>query len=126
VFPQVDLQQSQEIGFQNLSGYSQYLLAFITLVIVAPIAEEVLFRGYLYGKLRKHAPIWLGALITSALFAVAHGQWNVAVDTFALSLVMCSLREITGSIWAGTLLHMMKNGLAFYFLFINPSVLSTL
>lgn len=125
-FPQIDLQQSQEIGFQNLSGYSQYLLAFVTLVVVAPVAEEVLFRGYLYGKLRKHAPVWLGALITSGLFAVAHGQWNVAIDTFALSLVMCSLREITGSIWAGTLLHMMKNGLAFYLLFINPSLLGTL
>jgi len=126
VFPQIDLQQAQEIGFRNLAEYSQYLLAFITLVVVAPIAEEVLFRGYLYGKLRKHAPLWLAILITSGLFGLAHGQWNVAIDTFALSVIMCSLREVTGSIWAGVLLHMMKNGLAFYLLFINPSLLSTL
>jgi membrane protease YdiL (CAAX protease family) len=125
-FPQIDLQQAQDVGFKNLSGNSQYLLAFITLVVVAPLAEEVLFRGYLYGKLRKHGPIWLSALITSVLFGLAHGQWNVAIDTFALSLILCSLREVTGSIWAGTLLHMMKNGLAFYLLFINPSLLDTL
>ena len=126
VFPQIDLQQAQDIGFRNLADYSQYLLAFLTLVVVAPLAEEILFRGYLYGKLRKHAPLWLAILITSGLFGLAHGQWNVAIDTFALSVVMCSLREVTGSIWAGVLLHMLKNGLAFYLLFINPSLLSTL
>lgn len=126
IFPQIDVQQAQDVGFQNLANQTQYILAFTTLVVLAPFAEEVLFRGYLYGKLRKHAPIWLAMLITGALFAAAHGQWNVAIDTFALSLVMTSLREITGSIWAGVLLHMMKNGLAFYLLFINPSLLGTL
>jgi uncharacterized protein len=126
LFPQIDLQQAQDVGFENLSGYYQYLLAFVTLVIVAPLAEEALFRGYLYGKLRKSVPLWVSVLITSMLFGAAHGQWNVAVDTFALSVVLCSLREVTGSIWAGTLLHMLKNGLAFYLLFINPSLLTTI
>lgn len=126
LFPQVDLQQAQDVGFENLVGRYQYLLAFITLVVIAPLAEETLFRGYLFGKLRKSAPLWLAVLITSALFGLAHGQWNVAIDTFALSVILCSLREVTGSIWAGVLLHMMKNGLAFYILFINPSFLSIL
>ena len=125
-FPHIDLQQTQDVGFQNLATKSQYLLAFITLVILAPLAEEVLFRGYLYGKLRKHVPLWLAMLVTSALFGAVHGQWNVALDTFVLSIVMCSLREVTGSIWSGVLLHMIKNSVAFYFLFINPSALGTL
>lgn len=126
LFPQIDYEQAQDIGFKDLSGYWQYLLAFVTLVVIAPIAEEVLFRGYLYGKLRKHVSLWLAMLLTSVLFGAAHGQWNVAIDTFALSIVLCSLREVTGSIWAGTLLHMLKNGLAFYVLFINPSFLTTI
>jgi membrane protease YdiL (CAAX protease family) len=124
----------QEVGFDNLTNRFEYLLAFFTLVVVAPIAEEAIFRGYLYGKLRKLAPLWVGMLITSLLFAMLHTSWdggalkgiNVAVDVFVLSLVMCSLREVTGSIWAGVLLHMMKNGLAFYFLFINPQLLHTI
>ncbi|RYZ49901.1 MAG: CPBP family intramembrane metalloprotease, partial [Sphingobacteriales bacterium] len=61
-------------------------------------------------------------IVTSIVFGAIHGQWNVAVDVFALSLILCSLREITGSIWAGVLLHMLKNGIAFYFLFIGPVV----
>ena len=124
--PSYDIQQTQEVGFEALSFRYEYILAFITLVIIAPVAEEVLFRGYLYGKLRRAVPLWAAILATSALFAAVHGQWNVAVDTFILSVFMCGLREITGSIWAGILLHMIKNGVAYYFLFIDTSLIQSL
>jgi membrane protease YdiL (CAAX protease family) len=45
-------------------------------------------------------------------------QWAAAADTFSLGLVLGSLRLITGSIWAGVLLHALKNSVAYYFLFI--------
>jgi membrane protease YdiL (CAAX protease family) len=121
-----DVSQIQNIPFTNLSQKYEYLLAFSTLVVLAPLAEETLFRGYLYGKLRKFTSIWMSMLVTSVLFGVVHGQFNVAIDVFALSIIACSLREITGNIWAGVLLHMMKNGIAFYVLFINPSLLHTI
>lgn len=124
--PGFDVNQAQEIGFENISQRYEYILAFITLVIIAPVAEEVLMRGYLYGKLRKVIPVASAMLVTGLLFAVLHLQWNVGVDVFALSLVLTSLREVTGSIWAGILVHMMKNGLAFYLLFINTGFLHTI
>lgn len=132
----VDLTQAQQLPFsQNMLGASwQYALAFLTLVIIAPLAEELLFRGYLYGKLRKTAPIWVAVLITSITFGVAHLwagpgnalQWAVMIDTFVLSIMLCFLREYTGAIWASFLVHAIKNGLAFYLLFINPQVLDQL
>ena len=124
LIPGFDPNQVQETGFTNLAYRYELVLAFITLVVVAPLAEEILFRGYLYGKLRKYLPVWAAILLTSVLFGVVHEQWNVAVDVFALSLVLCSLREITGSIWAGVLLHILKNSVAYYLLFINPSLLN--
>lgn len=123
LIPAINPDQIQDVGFHALQNSTQYLLAFATLIILAPIAEETLFRGYLYGNLRRYAPMWVSIIVTSALFGLAHMQWNVGIDTFALSIVMCSLREITGSIWAGILLHMLKNGIAFYFLFIMPAML---
>jgi len=126
-FPGIDLQQAQNVGFSEMSQKYEYILAFITLVIVAPVAEEILFRGYLFGKLKKYnIPIWLAMVVTSALFGAIHGQWDLAIDTFALSMVMCSLRQITGSLWPPILLHMTKNGIAYYILFINPIFLTTL
>ena len=120
VLPGFAPDQVQDIGFKALTDRTGYILAFTTLVVIAPIAEETLFRGYLYGKLRGQVPIWAAMIVTSILFGAVHGQWNVALDTFVLSMVMCSLREITGSIWAGILLHMLKNLIAFYLLFISP------
>ncbi len=119
VIPNFSIDQTQQTGFSHLTYSYEYILAFMTLIVVAPVAEEVLFRGYLYGKLRKFLPFWATALITSVLFGLVHGQWNVGVDVFALSLVLCSLREMTGAVWAGMLLHMIKNAIAFYILFSN-------
>lgn len=122
LIPGIDIEQVQQNGFENIGQRYEYILAFATLVVVAPLAEEILFRGYLYGKVRTKIPIWAAALLVSLIFAVVHMQWNVGIDVFALSIVLCALREITGSIWSGVLLHMLKNGVAFYFLFVNPLI----
>ncbi len=116
--PGFDINQAQDTGLGKLYSYD-LLMAFLVLVIATPFFEELLFRGILYGRLRSlQLPWWLAAIIISALFGVAHMQWNVAVDVFALSLVMCVLREKTESIWAGFLVHVIKNFVAFYVVFV--------
>jgi membrane protease YdiL (CAAX protease family) len=122
----IDFNEVQDTGFGELVTRPEYLLAFLSLVVLAPVVEEIIFRGYLFGKLRKHAPVWVAVLITSLLFAIVHFQGNVGVDVFALGIVLCLLRVVSGSLWPSILLHMLKNGVAYYFLFINPSLLSTL
>jgi hypothetical protein len=37
-----------------------------------------------------------------------------------MSIFMCIARELTGTIYAGILMHMIRNGIAFYFLYVNP------
>lgn len=125
--PWFDLEQVQDTGIVAPQRGLELLLVFALFVVAAPVVEELLFRGYLYGKLRANGlPFWLTAVIVSLLFGAAHGQWNVAVDTFALSLVMCAAREISGAIWPAVLMHMMKNGIAYYFLFVNPELIQGL
>ncbi len=126
LFPWFNVNQVQDTGFYQTSYGYEVILAFITLVIIAPVAEEIIFRGYLFGRLKKYAPVWLAIVITSVVFGALHGAWNLAVDTFALSVVMALLRQNTGSLWSSILLHMLKNGMAFYILFINPTFLHTL
>ncbi len=119
LLPWIDINQVQQTGFNHIGHNYELILAFLTLVVLAPVAEETLFRGYLYGKLKKSVPVWAAVVITSLVFAFVHGAWNLALDTFALSVVLCLLREMTdGSLWASILLHMTKNSIAFYFLFI--------
>jgi uncharacterized protein len=120
------IDEVQQVGFDGLSSTVEYVMAFTALVIIAPIAEELLFRGYFYGKVRAISKFWVSAIVTSALFGLVHWQWNVGVDVFALSLVLCALREYTGTIWAGIAVHMIKNTVAFTILFLQPGLLDTL
>lgn len=118
MFPWFNANELQDVGFNTYMVGSDRIIAFITLVIVAPIAEEIIFRGWLYGKIREKVGIVASTLIVSALFGIVHMQWNVGVNVFCLSVVLCGLREVTGTIYAGILTHMVKNGVAFYLLYI--------
>lgn len=126
IFPWFDAEQAQEVGFSiYLTGFEK-IVAFLILVVVAPIAEELIFRGWLYGKLRPmlsekmsdRTSMMISIFLVSLLFGIVHMQWNVGVNVFAMSIVLCGLREITGTIYAGILMHMIKNGVAFYLLYV--------
>ena len=129
-FPWFNATEVQDVGFSYfVSGFDR-VVAFLTLVVIAPVAEEMIFRGWLYGKIRRlllrlyssKMAIGISIVLVSLLFGVVHMQWNVGVNVFALSIVLCGLREITGTIHAGILLHMLKNGIAFCILYMGLSL----
>lgn len=113
-----NVNQAQDVGFSNLASNAQLIATFFSLVVFTPIVEELIFRGALFRGLRIHLPFWVAAVVTSIAFGLAHMQWNVAVDTLALSLTLCFLVEKTNSIVPAILLHALKNGLAFALLFV--------
>lgn len=120
IFPELN-DQKQDVGFNELKDSTDRTLAFIALVILPPIGEEVLVRGYLYSGLRKHWKILPAMLATSLLFGAAHLQtgsgvdllWAAAANTFILSIVLVYLREKTGALYAGMLVHALNNFIAF-------------
>ena len=117
VFPWFNLNEAQPLFYSTLISPSGKVLAALALVVVGPILEEVIYRGLIYGKLRKNHSLITSILTVSILFGFLHGQWNVGVDVFTLSVVACLMRETTGTIYAGIILHVLKNTIAFYFLF---------
>lgn len=122
----IDTDQEQQIGFEGASGLLPLILVFISLVILPAIVEEIMIRGFLYSGLVKKYSKKISAVLASLIFAAAHLQlgsgepplWIAAVDTFILSMVLIYLRELTGNIWAGVAVHMIKNSFAFVSLFI--------
>jgi len=121
----INLDQSQEVGFETAQGILKFAAVYVALAIMPPIAEEILFRGFLFSSLRVRLKFIYAALITSVLFGIAHLQfgsgapllWVAAIDTFVLSMVLCQLREKTDSLWASIILHSIKNTIAFVALF---------
>ncbi len=121
--------QPQQTGFETARTTTELVLTFISLVILPPLVEEIVMRGFLFGSLKNNLSVVWAALVTSLIFASAHLQfgsgapllWVAAIDTFTLSLVLCYLRQKTGSLWPGIGLHALKNLLAFTVLFIIPN-----
>lgn len=124
--PGIDLDQEQEVGFDGATGMLELGLTFASLVIIPPLVEEFLFRGFIFSAIRKYFSLITTTIVVSVLFAMGHLQfgngapllWIAAVDTFVLSVLLCGLREKTGSIWPGVIVHALKNGVAFTALFL--------
>jgi membrane protease YdiL (CAAX protease family) len=123
LFLPIDVDQEQELGFENLVSTPQKLMALVSLVLLPPIVEEIVFRGFLYTGLRKRLPFVEATIITSLLFAAPHLLassdgllWVAGIDTLLLSVILCHLREKTGALWAPMMVHGLKNGVAFIML----------
>ncbi len=83
-----------------------------TAVVIAPVSEEIFFRGFVFGGLRPRYGWLRAAVISSALFAMAHGQLTFFPAAFLLGFLFAYLYQRSGSVWPGLILHMVVNGLA--------------
>jgi membrane protease YdiL (CAAX protease family) len=123
--PGINVNETQQIGFSTTHGAIELILTFISLVVLPPLAEEIMVRGFLYGSLKKVVPKYGAVIITSIIFAAAHLDegssgllWTAAIQFFVLSLVLIYLREKTQSLWASIIVHAANNAVAFASLFL--------
>jgi membrane protease YdiL (CAAX protease family) len=91
--------------------------------VVAPVAEEFFFRGFIFGVLRRmrimvagrDLGVWVAAVITGILFGLAHTGSALSQDLVPLGFlgfVLCLLRWRTGSLYPCIALHSLNNALA--------------
>ena len=58
------------------------IIMVITAVVVAPLWEEIVFRGYLHPVIKKFGGVWAGALCSSLLFAAVHNSLTALLPLF--------------------------------------------
>ena len=96
-------------GFSALAGV---VLAYLAVAVVGPVVEELLFRGLLTAGVRRRFGALRTALLTAALFAVAHFIPRVMPAVFLLGLALAFVYERMGSTAPGMLVHCLYNGIA--------------
>lgn len=104
----------KEIG--GNAGTLGILGACVVACVVAPICEEILFRGFMFRALRNWGGFWPAALITAAFFGAVHGLSAPAVDLLPLALlgfVLCAVYQRTGSLYPCIAIHVLNNTIAF-------------
>jgi uncharacterized protein len=111
--PSEQLPSGLENADQNL------LVAIATgmlLIVVAPLAEEIFFRGFLYQAFRNSFGVLPGALLSAVIFGAIHFEFFKLVQLAILGVILALLFEKTQSLWSPIMLHALNNSLAFAYL----------
>lgn len=96
-----------------LSGRSTPLadsLFFLAAVLIAPIVEELIFRGLLFSWMQTKTTIKLAATVSATVFAIVHLPPAIIPLMFVFGLIMARRFTITNSLWAPILVHITFNG----------------
>ena len=106
----------QVLTEQLLGGPVELVLAVLAAVVMAPVAEELLFRGLLHRALRRRSPAVAATLLSSVLFAVVHLDVAVSqplglVGLTLVGVVLAIAYERTGSLVVPVVIHATYNGL---------------
>jgi hypothetical protein len=80
--------------------------------ILAPLVEEIFFRGFVFAGLRQRWNWQKAALISAGLFALVHFVPTSVIPIFILGFIFALLYQASGSIWPAILMHMLTNTLA--------------
>jgi uncharacterized protein len=92
-------------------GWRERLPVFVIALVAAPLTEELVFRGCLYGVVRQRLGRLAAILGTSVVFALIHAHAATIPALFVLAVALALLYEATGSLWAPVLAHSAFNAL---------------
>lgn len=95
------------------SSSVELFLQGLSVILLAPIAEEVIFRGIIYNTAKQINTRTAAIIISGILFAAVHGQWTLVPPLFILSLALVWVFEKSGTILAPIVLHAAFNAVNF-------------
>ena len=105
------------------------VLVAVVACVGAPLAEEVVFRGYIYAAVKRFTNIPFAVIFTGLLFGAVHGNLLALLPLTVLGIVLALAYEYTGSLWAPIAIHFCFNAATVVIQFIlkfNPELLEEL
>ena len=118
IFASLVLQPQQEdIGGELGVGDPNILIAVsavLVIALVAPVTEELFFRGFVFAGLRSRWPLWPSAVAVGLVFGIVHAPTGLTavVPLAGLGVALCWLYNRTGSLWPCVTAHVVNNSLA--------------
>jgi hypothetical protein len=113
--PQLDFLLPDDLSLP--SAFVMLLLAGVAV----PIAEELIFRGFLYNFLKERWGVWPGVFVSALIFGIIHANIAVGVTAFLLGILLAILYEYSHSLWTSILVHAINNSakIALLYIFIE-------
>lgn len=94
------------------SGGWEIALALLAVVLLGPLAEEILFRGLLHRLAASVWGPWSAAAVSSLIFAILHGQAWIIFGLIGVGLALAFVFQATGSVTACWVTHAVHNGIS--------------
>jgi uncharacterized protein len=123
-----DVEPPQQQALDDAAaGGVDMLFAVVLAVLIAPVLEEVVFRGALHGALRERVGVWPAAVLSSGVFAAIHLEIVTSspaflLQLFVLGLVFVWLYERTGNLVAPTVAHLVFNAVSISLVYLAPQL----
>jgi membrane protease YdiL (CAAX protease family) len=121
------MQPPEDVPIEELFHYKNTAILFMAMaVLVAPLVEETVFRGYLYPLFAKTFGVAFGVIVTGVLFGLMHGAqlgwtWGLVSVLIAVGVIFTFVRARTGSVFASFLLHLGYNSMIALFTILGTS-----
>ncbi|MDZ4834477.1 MAG: CPBP family glutamic-type intramembrane protease [Candidatus Melainabacteria bacterium] len=114
-------QKSSTVSTELLIGsgsWAAIAILFVGYAVLAPLLEEIVFRGLFHRAMRRHFAMWPSLIIGSAVFACVHFEFTPwwIIDKFIFAAVNVYAFEKTGSIVPGIISHLLTNAMVMLFM----------
>ena len=88
---------------------SDLIIVALRTVILAPLCEELIFRGLMFRRMREDAGFLVSAIISSAIFALYHMNVPQGIFAFLYGMLLCLFYEMFGNLWVTMIVHASGN-----------------
>ena len=120
-WPNMDGQEAVESFRKSKDPLAKAMLV-ISAAIFAPLVEELVFRGFIYGVIKRYTDGFFAALCSALLFAVIHMHIGTVVPLTLLALIFCAMYELTGCLLVPMLLHSLFNATSLTAMLFFPDI----
>jgi len=118
-----DLQgQDAAEAFRKSGDWGAKAMLALSAVVVAPLMEEIVFRGFIYGVLKRYTDGIFAALCSSLLFAIVHMHVGTMFPLAILAIAFCAAYEITGCLFVTMLMHGIFNATSLVLMILFPEM----
>lgn len=119
--------QRQESHIPVIGDQQTSAIMVVTIItFIAPILEEIFFRGFVFKTMLKKWAPWLAFIMSSLIFAAIHFEFQSIIPLFILGLIMNWIFYRTKSLYPGIFFHIINNIIALsieYYIYLNPEIL---
>lgn len=118
-------QQESPLPLFGNDIFSIYI-AFLVIVFLAPLVEELVYRGYVLQTLLSKMKVFWASILSAGIFACFHLEFSSVIPLFILGLIMNYIFIKNKSIWPSIIFHAFNNGITLiiqYYLILHPELM---